>query len=384
MEVETTYMNKIYPTLFTKDSLGNIRQWYMEQVDGSYRTVSGLMDGNLVTSEFTVAVGKNAGKLNETTATDQATSEIESKYKKQLKTGYSKKVEDVDTNTYETPMLAKSYKDHKDYVDFSKRVWGLQCKLNGSRAKATKDGIYTRKGEIYQNVKHIEQSLKPFFDQYPDAVLDGEMFNTDLRESLNELMKLVRKTVNLSPQDIQNSEKIVQYHVYDGYGWESGFEQDTPYGRRKRWIDKNVSGKYNYVKYVHTVILESEKHFEEEYQKFIDDSHEGGILRKLDSGYQFKRTKDLLKVKPEDDDEATIINIMEGQGNWSGSGKVITLTWNGKTFNATFKGTYEDCVQFLKDKDKWIGRTVTFQYNGLTGLQTPNYARVDYKNCLKS
>lgn len=30
-----------------------------------------------------------------------------------------------------------------------------------------------------------------------------------------------------------------------------------------------------------------------------------------------------------------------------------------------------------------IDRTVTFLYNGLTGLGTPNYARMDIKNCFK-
>ena len=51
--------------------------------------------------------------------------------------------------------------------------------------------------------------------------------------------------------------------------------------------------------------------------------------------------------------------------------------------DATFKGTMEDCAQFLVDRDKWIGREVTFLYNGLTGLGSPNYSRVDFKNCLK-
>ena len=63
--------------------------------------------------------------------------------------------------------------------------------------------------------------------------------------------------------------------------------------------------------------------------------------------------------------------------------KVLKMRWKGKEFNATFKGTREEAIQFLKDKNKWVGRTVTFLYIGLTGLGTPNYARMDINNCVK-
>lgn len=56
-----------YSNLYTRDSLGNVRVWYMEQEGDKYRTTSGLLDGEKVTSEWTVAKPKNVGKRNETT-----------------------------------------------------------------------------------------------------------------------------------------------------------------------------------------------------------------------------------------------------------------------------------------------------------------------------
>jgi len=119
------------------------------------------------------------------------------------------------------------------------------------------------------------------------------------------------------------------------------------------------------------------------YAEYVDAGHEGIMLRNCNSPYENKRSKYLLKVKPEDDSEAVILDIIEGEGNWSGSGKTITLKWGDKVFDASFKGTYEQAVQFLKDKNQWIGKTVTFLYNGLTGLGTPNFARIDINNCVK-
>ena len=73
-------MNKDYETLYSRDSLGNIRIWKMEQNGSQYRTIAGLQNGEQVTSEWTVVEGKNLGKKNETSSIEQATKEIEVKY----------------------------------------------------------------------------------------------------------------------------------------------------------------------------------------------------------------------------------------------------------------------------------------------------------------
>jgi len=375
-------MNKVFSTLYTRDSLGNVRIWYMEQQDNKYRAVSGIQDGEKVTSEWTVASAKNEGKKNATTAEEQATKEIEAKYKKQKKTGYFENLEDIDKDQYVEPMLAKLYKDYFDKINLDKGEWLLQCKFNGMRCIATKDGLFTRKGEKYISCPHIQNSLKPFFEKHPNAVLDGELFNNDLRQQLNEISKLIRKTVHITSEDLERSKKLVHYYIYDGYGF--GLDKEHPYHERKQWIDSNVIGEYTHVAKVDDYDVKDQNELNKHYQSFVDQGHEGVILRKKNMEYQNKRTKDLLKVKPEDDDEANIINITEGTGNWSGAGKIITLDWNGKIFDASFKGTYEQSVEFLKNKNDWIGKSVTFLYNGLTGKGTPNFARVDINNCIKA
>lgn len=370
-----------YPNLYTRDSLGNIRVWYMEQDGDKYRTVSGLMDGEKVTSEWTLAKPKNKGKKNETTGETQASSEVESKYKKQRKTGYFDDIKDVDKTQYVEPMLAKLYKDYHDEIDLEKGEWLLQTKYNGMRCVATRDGLFTRKGEKYLSCPHIEAALKPFFDAHPSAVLDGELFNEKYRQQLNEISKLVRKTVNISSADLEKSKELVHYYIYDGYGF--GLDKEHPYHERKQWIDSNVVGKYTHVAKVEDFHISSKGDLEERYQAFVDVGHEGAILRNKGMKYEHKRSKNLLKVKPEMDSEAKILKVIEGSGNWGGTAKTATLDWDGKVFDATFKGTQEQLREVLKNQDKWVGKTVTFLYNDTTGLGTPNFARIDVDNCFK-
>lgn len=375
-------------TLYSRDSMGRVRVWYMEQYKDRYRTISGLQDGERVISEWTIAKAKNLGKANETSAEDQAKKEVEAKYKKQLKTGYFENLEDIDKMSYVEPMLAKNYKDYRDVINLvpSKGAgtspYLLQCKFNGMRCIATKDGLFTRKGEKYVTCPHIENCLKSFFKQYPNAVLDGELFNEELKQQLNEISKLIRKTKHITEDDLKKSEQLVSYYVYDGYGFED-MDESTPYSKRKTWINENVVGEYDCVKRVLDIYVDSEEDLMFHYQKFVDSGHEGAMLRLRSMPYEHKRSKNLLKIKPEDSDDAIILDIHEGEGNWAKTGKIITLDWNGKIFNATFKGSYEEGVQFLKDKKKWLAKKVEFLYNGLTGLGIPNFARVDINNCLR-
>ena len=377
-------------TLYCRDTMGRVRVWRMEQEGNKYRTIAGLMDGELVVSEWTVAKGKNIGRSNETSAEEQATKDVENKYKKQRKTGYFDDIKKIDTVQYVEPMLAKLYRDYAAKIDFSSECWIAQCKFNGMRCIATKNGLFTRKGERYMTCQHIEKALEPFFENNPDAVLDGELFNEDYRQQLNEISKLIRKTVHISQDDLDKCEKYVQYHIYDGYNlrdpryMSSPYTPDKPYTNRKYVIDWYIDeGLDECIRSVDSHAISSADDLDKVYAQYVDAGHEGIMLRNCNSPYENKRSKNLLKVKPEDDSEAVILDIIEGEGNWSGSGKSITLQWGDQVFDASFKGTYEQAVEFLNRKDEWVGKKVTFLYNGLTGLGTPNFARVDINNCVK-
>ena len=81
------------------------------------------------------------------------------------------------------PMLA--YKVDKKPVDWSENVY-MQPKLDGVRC-VIKLGdnnevqAFSRTGKPWLNIAHITNSLHYFFTQHPDIILDGELYNHDLR-----------------------------------------------------------------------------------------------------------------------------------------------------------------------------------------------------------
>jgi DNA ligase-1 len=363
-----------FPTLYSRASTGKPQQWTIIVNDDHYWTESGQVGGAITKSAPTFCKGKNLGKINETTPHEQAMKDAQSKFDKQLKSnGYFENIEEIDNISFLQPMLAKNYGDRKAKIKWPMIV---QCKLNGGRCIATRDGLWTRKGERILSVPHIETALKPIFDKYPDAYIDGELFNYDLRQKLNEIMKLIRRTVNLTDEHFKKSKEEIRFYVYDGYGFGEGFGQKIPYIVRKTKLDELINGLKEFcVTPLQQLILWNEDELDVEYQKLLADEQEGAILREVDGGYEHKRSWNLLKYKPVDDAEFLLLDVSEGEGDWAGKAKIVHLQMDdGRKFNGSFKGTMEEAAKFLAEKNQYIGKKYTCYFNGFTGLGIPNYA----------
>ena len=255
------------------------------------------------------------------------------------------------------PMLA--YKVDKKPVDWSEKVF-MQPKLDGVRCiiQLNDEGkvyAYSRTGKPWLNIEHILQDLKPWFDQNPDVILDGELYNHDLRDDFNKIISLVRKT---KPTDLDRSEaaRLVQFHCYD---YANGFDS---YGIRMNNLA--TSDMYSYcVRYVHaTVVTENQTSIQ--HQCNLDEGYEGSILR-LDKPYQRKRSYNLQKFKDFHDTEATIVGYVPGKGKRTGTlGKFLMIDDDGVEFGCPpGKGyNYKMLANILDNVSDYIGKRATFTY----------------------
>ena len=115
------------------------------------------------------------------------------------------------------PMLAYPVSDKP--IDYSKPTF-IQPKLDGVRCVIQYEPLknrvvaYSRTGKEWKNIYHIIQELKPFFAKYPNVILDGELYNHDLKDDFETIISLVRRQ---KPDDIDmlESEDLVQFHCYD-------------------------------------------------------------------------------------------------------------------------------------------------------------------------
>lgn len=252
------------------------------------------------------------------------------------------------------PMLAHKFDESR--VDWSKPVY-IQAKLDGVRCLFTKDGAYSRTGKKFMNLRHIEMALKPFFNNSPHIVLDGELYNHKLKHDFEKIISLVRKQ-KPTEDDRRNAQHLVQFHVYDYV--------DGNYNSYKTRMQNLVTSDiYDaQIKYVPAQLVDSYNYARDIHANFLNRGYEGSIIR-LDGVYKHGRSYDLMKFKDFSDTEATIIGYELGKGKRTGTlGKFIMLDDDGVKFGCPpGKGyTYKDLANMLTNVNDYIGKRATFTY----------------------
>lgn len=339
--------------LYKRDSKGQIRVWWAETatdgINWAWRTNSGVQGGKIVQSGWKHVSQKNVGKSNETSLQDQAKAEMNAEFDKKADRGYFRGVGDVDRSSKFKPMLASGYEDH--VFDFKFNSYFSQPKLDGIRCIANADGLWTRAGKQIVSCPHIFQYLQPYFEGDPDLVLDGELYNHDLKDDFNKITSLVRKT-KPKQKDIDECANLVQYHVYDCY------QPNTLFGDRFMFLyDHGFTGP---VKYVETQTLDCAEKIDYYYGQYLQRGYEGQIIR-VNREYQNKRSKYLIKRKEFFSGEFNVDSVEEGRGNWAGYVKRFVLTLpDGRTFGAGVRGTQQAMKQLFEAEHKPTWATVRY------------------------
>ena len=254
------------------------------------------------------------------------------------------------------PMLAHKFDIKR--VDYSKPVY-IQPKLDGVRCLFTKDGAYSRTGKEWLNIHHINANLEPFFEKYPDVVLDGELYNHELKNDFEKIISLVRKQ-KPTADDRLEAKKLVQFHVYDYF---DGIMYDSYRTRMKQLACSDIY--CDSIKYVPAYrVYKHEEALNMHHDAWLAKGYEGSIIR-LDGIYKHGRSYDLMKFKDFSDTEATIIGYETGKGKREGTlGKFIMQDDDGNEFGCPpGKGyNYKDLANILDNIGDYIGKRATFTY----------------------
>ena len=183
--------------LYKKDSKGKIR--FVEIYSNENKVIQkhGIIDGKVVYNE-SECVGKNIGKLNETSPEEQAILEANAKIVKKLDEGYFKSIEEANNGDVILPMLAKDFKIEEHKVVYPVFV---QPKIDGMRCLKNKKVLKSRKNKDITTMGHI---LKEMCEH--EYIFDGELYAHG--KNFQENMELIKKYR-------EGESEEVKYHVYD-------------------------------------------------------------------------------------------------------------------------------------------------------------------------
>ena len=264
------------------------------------------------------------------------------------------------------PMLAYPVSDKP--INYNEPVF-MQPKLDGVRCiiQAERDfpdtnlasvtvKAYSRTGKEWKNIDHILFNLRPWFILNPDVILDGELYNHDLKDDFEKIISLVRKQ---KPTDLDalESADMVQFHCYDI------IDETKTFDERNTFVEQAVP-RNHCIKHVPTNLVFRDDDAKVYHRRNLDNGYEGSILRTNDT-YACKRSHNLRKFKDFHDTEATIIGYVDGKGKRTGTlGKFIMQDDEGVEFGCPpGKGyTYKDLANMLDNIGDYIGQRATFTF----------------------
>ena len=253
------------------------------------------------------------------------------------------------------PMLAYPVSDKP--IDYNKPVF-IQPKLDGVRCLIQLENnvitAYSRNGKKWKNIAHILMDLIPFFDKHPDVILDGELYNHDLKDNFEKIISLVRKTKPTYEDRLESSE-MTQFHCYDIVDETLTFEE------RNYFIQKHVELSYC-VKHVTTMAVGDDKLAKMIHKQNLDNGYEGSILRTNDV-YKCGRSWSLRKFKDFHDDEALLCDWVEGKGKRVGTiGKFMAVDKHGVVFGMPVMDNFKYLQENFEEMKTWVGKPATFTY----------------------
>jgi DNA ligase-1 len=356
-------LSKLY-----KSKKGKVQEWEVvvnDCGDCAEIVVTWGQAGGAQQSKTTVITeGKNVGKANETSYLEQANSEAQSKWNKELDKGYRETIEsaEVTEGVKILPMLAKVYADHKHKLQFPVYV---QPKLDGMRALTYLDGdlvvMLSRKGKEINTTQHIKDELKKVLEANPGLVLDGELY-----EHGKNFQKLISK---VKRDEANDESKDVQYWVYDCFNLS---KPNLTYKERFGIITSNINvSSFKNVVMVDTVPCKTEEDIFKEHGLYLGNGFEGSIVRGPNSPYKIDgRSDQLLKLKEFKDAEFEIIGYEQDKNN-----QVVfeCVTPKGNPFKVKPEGTAEEREAMLDKGESYIGQQLTVKYFELTDDGVPRF-----------
>ena len=224
-------------------------------------------------------------------------------------------------------------------------------KLDGVRAYWDGNLMYFRSGEPVAVPAWFAARL-------PMMPLDGELWMG--RRRFEPLVAAVRRN---KPRDVEWRQ--IRYMVFELPGGAGSFAE-----RADRLQTIARSAAWDGLQAVPQTRVENAAALKLRLNALVRDGAEGLMLHEADAPYRSGRSELLLKLKPEDDDEAVVLAHLPGNGKYAGMlGGLQVRNDEGQVF---VLGTGFSDAQ--RRSPTPIGSTVTYRFGGQTAKGQPRFA----------
>ena len=235
------------------------------------------------------------------------------------------------------PMLANKWEDRHHYIT---EPFYVQPKLDGVRLLVSKSGCFSRTGKVVNGVEHLTKDLKD------GEWLDGECYAPG--KTFEEITSMFK----MNPQKLE-------FHVFDYF---NTHKPDLPFAERQKRVT------------VETLLVQKKSDIHKLHAKFVNQGHEGIMIREATSIYEIgKRSNYLLKFKEFQTEEYEIIGANCGHGRDADAVVWVCKTATGNTFTVRPEGTIKQREVYYANRNRYIGKMLTVRFQNLTAFGVPRF-----------
>jgi DNA ligase-1 len=264
----------------------------------------------------------------------------------------------------------------------------ISQKLNGTRCVYYKGKLYTRQGKVYTGCDHIISDIGKILKTFEhDMVFDGELILREDGLSDSEAFQKGTGIANSKDKDKSNLHFVI-FDMMPSYEFENGVSSLT-YERRRYWVGEilririynqmlhNISTvKIFYYGYDHSEI--------DKWLKFAEEHDMEGVMVNLDTPYECKRTKNLIKVKKFYTYDLLVTGVEEGTGKNAGKLGAVIVDFKGNPVKVGSGFTDIQRENIWRNPDMIVGSVIEVKYKevsknkdtGMDSLQFPVFVGV--------
>lgn len=365
-------------TIYKKTSKGAIEQWSIWTEGADIVTEYGHVGGKMQQSRER-AEAMNVGKANMRSAVAQAEAQAKSQHlAKTERKGYVDSIEKAQAGENGgaggiRPMLAKPFEDcEKKFV----YPCYAQPKLDGIRCIAVVEdnssvSLWSREQKPIVAVPRIVEAVQAL-NLPPGTVLDGELYNHELKDDFETISSCVRKQYAASDEE----QALIQYHVYD-LPRHPGLPANAHFGDRTTLLALILGNAMSSIHFVETKLIDMRPRLLSYRRDCQLRGYEGAMARALEPYQEGKRSSFLLKLKEFLEDDYAIVGVREGVGKMAGLAifecrrEAVPESDDERmkvaaNFSVKLEGKLENLKQYLVDESTWQGKKLTVKYFALT------------------
>jgi hypothetical protein len=424
------YLTWSLPSLFKINTHGKWLIWQVMFDGTSNRlvTLHGQFEGNLIRNEKQVTLnksGRNMAQQAMSEASSRYNKKLDGGYIPYSSISTNRNNVNIPENQdlptsqqiYDQAIISRSSIDSKFKVMLSQEYnaarvarWPISAepKFDGIRAYSKPDlnspngiALKSRNHKDFPWSNHVRTQLASFFRYLPQgSILDGELYNHQL--TFSQISSAVRRAGKMSPDN-----PLLKYYIFDIFENDHLVFEDR-YNLLVTAYNQFVSDGNDASS---LVIVPMTMVFSDEEVKlaevtFSSQGFEGVILRQFGgtctgevsgveyiepttglnipirfcemlptsrtaqsikaSQYAQKRSYNLMKYKTFKTEEGIVVDIEEGQGTREGAGIIVLQDIRGNIFRVSPQGDIGTHSEWLRNKERYIGKPYTFKYQELS------------------